>query len=410
MASTTGIPPRTSIQELFILLVPSLLIPAFFLLVRKSQSTPNPYIYEKLQQKSTPNLADEEDPKYSGTPISTSGQTEWKVKGLLVHPIKSCGGFELDTVKVDGGGILWDRKFAVAEWTEVGPKPGKNAAAKWIFRTLRAPGYEKLALVKPQVWLKKGSDTEGLLVVKFPYVPSGPLAPFWRLLMSLRLLPKETSFQCPLQPPLDHDYPKQQVDIWGDSPTWLNYQRHVPRSLQTLVNAKNPVTLFRVDPAAYREVHGNAPKVDAVGYQPIVGFPDSYPLSIQNLASVRDVATKLAKDFSHFTVRRFRPNLVVTGGAPFDEDDWQRIRVGGHEIYCSCLTTRCKLPCVDPDTALRHKNQPEEYLRKHRAIDPGDPKKGCLGLQMVSATNKLIEISVGDTLEVLERGQHRYVK
>lgn len=409
MSSETGLPPGQTFRELWILLVPSILIPAFFLLVRKSQAEPNPYVYEKLGRKGKPNLSDEDDPKYSIAP-DTVKSPDWRLKAILCHPIKSCGGFEVDSAKIDGAGILWDRRFAIAEWSELKSKPGEPKKQGWKFRTLRQPGYNKLALVRPEVWLKKGSDTEGILVVRYPLIPSGVLAPIYRLLMAVKLMPSTTSFHVPLTPPEDHDYPKETMEIFSDAPTWLNYQRHVPSSLGTLVGAKNAVTLFRVDPDNYREVHGNAPKASEVGYQPVVAAGDSYPLSIQNLASVRDVADQVKRDIPHFTIRRLRPNVIVSGGAAFDEDDWQRIKIGEHEIFCACHTTRCKLPCVDPDTAERHDSQPEKYLRTNRSVDEGAPAKGCLGLQMVPATNKLIEIQVGDPVQILERGKHCFVK
>lgn len=357
MSAETGIPPARTLREIFILLVPSLLIPAFFLLVRKSQSEPNPYIYEKLGSKGGSNLSDEDDPKYSIS--SKSGKDpEWKLKAILCHPIKSCRGFELDTAKIDRAGIVWDRQFAIAEWSELKSKDQRQYG--WKFRTLRQPGYNNLALVKPEIWLKKGSDTDGLLVVRYPLIPTGALAPLCRFLMSLKLMSSETFFQAPLTPPKDHDYPRERLEIFSDTPTWLNYQRHVPKSLATLVKAKNAITLFRVDPVSYREVHGNAPKASEMGYQPVAAASDAFPLSVQNLASVRDVADKIKKDIPYFSVRRMRPNLVFTGGPAFDEDDWKRLKVGEHQIICSCHTTRCKLPCVDPDTAERHNSQPEQ--------------------------------------------------
>lgn len=409
MSTDTGIPPPTWFREVFVLLVPSLLIPAFFLLVRRSRSEPNPYAYEKLGIDGASNLSDEHDPKYAGAKSTGSKSDDWEVKAIMCHPIKSCRGIELNVAKIDGSGILWDRKFIVAEWKDSPPKRDEKATSGWMFRTLRAPGYENLARVKTEIWLRKGSDTDGLLIVRYPFIPTGSWAWAHRILMMLKLSSNETFFQVPLDPPEKHDYPKEQVVLFGDSPTWLNYQRHVPQSLQTLVKAEGPVTLFRVDPSQYREVHGNAPKVKQLGYQPIVGGADSYPLSIQNLASVRAVAREVREDIPTFTIRRLRPNIIATGGAAFDEDDWQRLQIGDHEIFCSCHTTRCKLPCVDPDSAIRHPKQPEAYLRKNRNVDQGAPNTGCLGLQMVPATNKRIEIKVGDPIVVLERGKHHYL-
>lgn len=409
MSTDTGIPPPTWFREVFVLLVPSLLIPAFFLLVRKSRSEPNPYIYQKLGRNGVSNLSDEQE--YSSPNSTESKPDDWKVKALMCHPIKSCRGIELNSAKIDGSGILWDRKFVIAEWKEAPAKHGEKAKSRWMFRTLRAPGYENLARVKTEIWLRKesDSDSDGLLIVSFPFIPTGPMAWFYQILMSLKLRSAEVFFEMPLTPPKNHDYPKEKLELFDDSPIWLNYGRHVPASLQTLVQAKGPVTLFRVDPSQYREVHGNAPKAEELGYQPIVGGADSYPLSIQNLASVRAVAREIQEDIPSFTIRRLRPNIIASGGAEFDEDDWQRIQIGEHEIICSCRTTRCKLPCVDPDSAIRHPKQPEAYLRKNRNIDKGAPNTGCLGLQMLPATDKQIEIKVGDAIKILERGEHHFI-
>jgi uncharacterized protein YcbX len=358
MSDTTGIPPQTWVQQAFILLVPGFIIPAIFMLLRETHSEPNPYIYEKLGIRGPSNLRDEEDDRHS------SSQTkDWKVKALLCHPIKSCGGIELEKAQIDGAGIIWDRKFVITQWNEPKAKPGEPKKPNWVFRTMRAPGFEKLALVETEIWLRKGSDTDGLLILRYPYIPTGPLAPIYRLLMALRLMSAKTWFQVPLEPPENHKYPNEQIQLWDDSPTWLNLVDHVPRSLQALVESNACISLFRVDPLMYREVHGNAPKADQLGYQPVVGAADSYPLSIQNLASVRAVAHKIEGELPHLSVRRFRPNIIISGGEAFDEDDWQRIKIGEHEIYCSCNTTRCKLPCVDPDTAIRHPNQPEQVSK-----------------------------------------------
>jgi uncharacterized protein YcbX len=356
MTSSNGTPPSVTYRELFILIVPSLLIPALFLLVRQAQSTPNPYTYRKLGRDGTSNLADEQISDTTG-----SQSTSWRVKAILCHPIKSCAGIELDSATVDGAGILQDRKFVFCE----------SIKGVWKIRTLRAPGYEKLALVKPEIWLKHGSDTEGMLVVRYPLIPSGWAALLQRISISLGLMPRLASFEVPLQPPENHDYPSERLEIWKDSPVWLDYGRHVPANFSRLVGAKNPLTLFRADPTKLREVYGNAPRKEDLGWQPIAAAVDSYPLSIQNLASVQDVARQVRDDLPSLSIRRFRPNIIVSGGSAFDEDNWKRIRIGEHEIYCPCRTTRCKLPNVDPDTADRHQRQPSEVSvnLEHRVLE-----------------------------------------
>jgi uncharacterized protein YcbX len=103
------------------------------------------------------------------------------------------------------------------------------------------------------------------------------------------------------------------VVIWKSKPRWLNYARHVPDDFRQWLGVSNPLTLFRVDPASYREVYRNAPRKETLGYQPSVGFADAYPVHLLNLASVRDVAAKVKEHISRFSARRFRANILLTG-------------------------------------------------------------------------------------------------
>ena len=80
----------------------------------------------------------------------------------------------------------------------------------------------------------------------------------------------------------------------------------------------------------------------------------------------------------------------------------------------------CKLPNVNPDDGIRHKEEPDYALRHLRDVDPGAKGMGCLGVQMVpvfpdASTAKNVDelsliISAGMALEVQETGEHVYIK
>lgn len=69
-----------------------------------------------------------------------------------------------------------------------------------------------------------------------------------------------------------------------------------------------------------------------------------------------------------------------------------------------------QLPNVDPDTAYRHPVEPDKTLKSFRCIDKADTKNACLGMQMVPAKNKEFQIRVGDSVKVLERGEHFFLR
>jgi uncharacterized protein YcbX len=62
---------------------------------------------------------------------------------------------------------------------------------------------------------------------------------------------------------------------------------------------------------------------------------------------------------------RFRPNVVVAGGAPFAEDAWGVVSVGGLAFRTTMVTDRCVMTTVDRDT-LEGSKEPIRTLARHR--------------------------------------------
>ncbi|HUI69495.1 MAG TPA: MOSC N-terminal beta barrel domain-containing protein, partial [Spirochaetia bacterium] len=56
-----------------------------------------------------------------------------------------------------------------------------------------------------------------------------------------------------------------------------------------------------------------------------VGFADSMPFLLTSEASLADLNGRLSEPVA---MNRFRPNIVVDGGTPFQEESWQRLRIG----------------------------------------------------------------------------------
>jgi uncharacterized protein YcbX len=204
------------------------------------------------------------------------------------------------------------------------------------------------------------------------------------------------------------------MEIWKDSPKSLTIastenEDEWIQELRFYLGITNHLALFRVCKDDLREVYRCAPRKEELGYQSQVGFQDAYPLHLLNLASVHDIGRKLSKDAPPLGALNFRPNIVITGGTPYAEDSWKRIRIGEYQYYVACRTVRCLLPNVNPATGIKHGSEPNKTLKTYRRVDEGDPKNACLGMQMVPAVEDS-KIKVGDTVEVLETGEHFYIK
>ncbi|KAF4513487.1 hypothetical protein G6O67_000753 [Ophiocordyceps sinensis] len=361
------------------------------------------------------------------------------IHSLHVYPVKSCRGVELDRAKVLPTGLEHDRLFAFAQ---LKPKSLADQEPAWEVLTLRQAPL--LAKVKVDVWLPDPSKSsrqlgrvdEGFLVLRFPRASTSGPRRLVRLLAAklsrgLRAVP-ETDLLLPLDFPssddiTDRGYEYEPVKIWKDTPCALNMERELPPELARYLGVKNRLGLFRMDPANRRQVFRCAPREDALGYQPVIDFHDAYPLHMLSLTSIRDLESKIQKDQSiqHLDARRFRGNIIISGAEAYDEDDWKSVQfkqpAGGNKtppsvFDVSCRTVRCKLPNVDPATGVRHRLEPDHALRKHREIDPGAPKAGCLGMQLcpVFERSDVPEhlqsvLEVGMEVDVLRRGAHLYM-
>lgn len=388
----------------------------------------------KLGLSGKSNLDDEHDERYKGAVAGQQdGAASWRVKSLWIYPVKSCRGLELETGTVTGAGMQYDRQFSFAQLSSKFPVSAntpeeEKARHTWKFMTQRS--LPLMATIKTEVWIPDPSSptyserhpnvqSGGVLIIRFPYIQSevGILGKLKDILASIFSQHREV--HVPLNPTqeqiTENGYAVGDLEIWKDKPRSLIIASTEKvdswvQELQSYLGITNHLALFRVSRDNQpREVYRCAPRKEELGYQPTISFQDAYPLHIMNLASVRDVESKLQRGAPPLSALNFRPNIVIAGGGAYTEDSWKRIRVGRCEYYVSCRTVRCLLPNNNPVTGIRHGSEPNRTLKEFRRVDAGDPKNACLGMQMVPALEDS-KIQVGDEVQVLEMGEHLYIK
>jgi uncharacterized protein YcbX len=64
-------------------------------------------------------------------------------------------------------------------------------------------------------------------------------------------------------------------------------------------------------------------------------------------------------------INRFRPNLVFTGGQPYEEDGWKEFVIGRNKFVGVKPCSRCVLITVNQETAEKGK-EPLATLAKYR--------------------------------------------
>ena len=135
---------------------------------------------------------------------------------------------------------------------------------------------------------------------------------------------------------------------------------------------------------------------------------DEYPISVLSQASIDRLGGYLTDNLATsedaisgptFEGRRFRPNFLIDGCTPHEEDFWLGgvVQIGTDlRVRLVAPDSRCAITTLDPDTGQRDFNVPK-LLQRYRP-NTRAPYFGVYGA--VEATGV---VSVGDTVELIQQ-------
>ncbi len=220
-----------------------------------------------------------------------------------LYPVKSCGGVAPNQALLVETGLEFDRT-----WMVVDEHGGMLTQRQW----------PRLALVQPQF---KGSE----LMLRAP----GMLA------LHLRLDAVEAATR---------------VQVWDDIVKAYDMGALAAQWFSDFLGTR--ARLARFDPEEQR-LSDPAWAGDIAAEN---AFSDGYPVLVASEASLAEVNRRLATQGQPpVTMQRFRPNLVLAGLQPFDEDHLHELLIATDEgavrlrLVKPCV--RCGIPNVDPQTA-----------------------------------------------------------
>lgn len=121
-------------------------------------------------------------------------------------------------------------------------------------------------------------------------------------------------------------------------------------------------------------------------------FSDAFPLLVISTASLAELNTRLPKPLP---MERFRPNLVIDGVAPYDEDRIAELRSGEVVIRLVKPSTRCAITTTDQITGQRDGEEPLATLKKFRF------NRELRGVMF--GQNAITALGVGQTLRAGQR-------
>ncbi len=124
----------------------------------------------------------------------------------------------------------------------------------------------------------------------------------------------------------------------------------------------------------------------------IVGFADGFPMLLATTASLEDLNARLAVPVP---MNRFRPNVVVEGTAPWEEDGWTQVMVGPVPFRVAKPCGRCTIITTDQRTGERGPEPLRTLTTFRRAGNSVNFAQNCVP----DAPGTL---AVGDALRVID--------
>lgn len=275
-----------------------------------------------------------------------------EISALYLYPIKSLGGIAVSEATVEAKGFRYDRRFMLVDPTGV-------------FITQRANHH--MALIDVAIVPSEGAGDR--LHVWHRHQPADVL--------DLPLEPN-TDNLAPLAVSIWDDEDVAAVAVGDEADRWFTAKLGKPCQLVYMPHS----THRPVDPAY-------AQPTDTVS------FADGYPYLLIGQASLDTLNQRLPEPI---TIQRFRPNIVVSGSAPHDEDTWQHFRMGELDFYGVKPCARCVLTTIDPATGERG-SEPLRTLATYRQWK----HKILFGQNVLPADSIQGVLRVGQAIEVVSR-------
>ncbi len=235
----------------------------------------------------------------------------FEVAALFVYPVKSMGGFSVDSFRMTDRGPEHDRRFMLVD-------------AKGRFLSQRE---------HPSMALFRTSIHDGNLRIRHDSDAGGGVS-------------------LPLRPEMGIE---TEVQVWDDDCIAWKVSAAADAWISGILGQE--ASLVYMPDNSLRPVDPD--------YAPggeVTSFSDGYPVLIIGEASLADLNGRLSVPVG---MDRFRPNIVFRGGEPFSEDGFKKIRIGDLEFFGVKPCARCVVTTIDQSTGTAGK-EPLATLSTYR--------------------------------------------
>ncbi|MFN3849221.1 MAG: MOSC domain-containing protein [Spirosomataceae bacterium] len=220
-----------------------------------------------------------------------------KVSQIFIYPVKSLAGISLNESAVTERGLQYDRRWVLVDESNY---------------HITQREFAEMALIDVAVG-------ENQLILKHRTKDFGECS-------------------VPFEPQTNDS---RLVGIWDDEVLAVRVSDEVDAWFQQVLGVK--CYLFYQPDVSIRPVD----KKYAINNEH-VSLSDGYPILIAGQASIDDLGKKIGQETD---IRRFRPNIVFTGGEAYAEDNFSEFSINGVALHGVKNCARCPIPNINPDTA-----------------------------------------------------------
>jgi uncharacterized protein YcbX len=259
------------------------------------------------------------------------------LSAITLYPVKSLAGISVSSWPVIKTGLLYDRKWMLID------------ADRQFLSQRKLP---KMALIKTAL-------TDRHLILSASGMED----------LSLPLMPMDGDI---ISSTIWHD----QCDarsVSREADQWLSYFL----KLDCRLVYKPDEMIRQVDPRYAYDTDN-------------VAFADGFPFLMISENSLVSLNQEMQLNLP---MARFRPNLVISGCAPYAEDSWREISIGTIDFRLTKPCSRCSVPAIDPETAQTGK-EPLTTLNRIRKWE----NKIYFGQNALHNQSGIL--TVGDTVQV----------
>ncbi|XP_062980154.1 mitochondrial amidoxime reducing component 2-like [Elgaria multicarinata webbii] len=249
------------------------------------------------------------------------------VSGLFIYPIKSCRGVAVER----------------AEVTKLGLRSGDMSDRCWL--VIKEDGHMVTARQEPQLVLISVTGENGGLTLSAPEM---------------------SDLHIPVRPPTEN--PVHNCRLFGTDIQGKDCGEEAAQWITAFLKSE-PYRLVHFDP---NMVPRNSKDFfDTFQADDKIVYPDCSPVMVLSEASLGELNSRLEKKVQ---IRNFRPNILVTGCSPYEEDTWNDIVIGDVEMKGKMGCPRCIFTTIDPDTGIMDRKEPLETLKSYRLCDPSEQR------------------------------------